>query len=257
MTDDGPVLGANANRRLVTPKPLIVRGESISSLSYGQIWHLLDVVSPSPYTPVADGHLGRITLGDYNVLVIPDGGSGLARRLGEKTIEDVKRWVQDGGTVIALGGTAAWASRTLLELEVEEPEDERKPVSELSWEERRDRHVHDRVPGVMLSATVDTTHPLAAGMDEWLGIIKRNARTLPVGKDGSVVARFDETPVVGGTISEQNADRIAGTPYVTHHRLGQGAVICFSDDPTFRGFQHEGNRLFLNAVLLGPSVGGR
>lgn len=254
MTDDGPVLGADANKRLIVPKPILLRGQSTSSLSFGQIWHLFDSVSPAPYTPVNDTALSGIDLDAYNLLIIPDGGSGLAERLGEKTIEDVKRWVNDGGTLLALGGTAAWASRTLLGLEIEEPEDERRPTSELSWEERRDRHVHDRVPGVMLSATIDGTHPLSAGMDDWVGIIKRNARVLPVGDNGSVVARFDEAPVVGGVISDDNANLVGGSPYVTHHRLGSGSVICFSDDPTFRGFQHEGMRLFLNAVMLGPSL---
>ena len=87
-------------------------------------------------------------------------------------------------------------------------------------------------------------------------MIKRGADTLDVGENGYVVARYapSETLVVGGAISDENAEAIAGTPFVTHHRMGRGNVICFNEDITMRGFNHAAMRLLMNAITLGSSM---
>ena len=112
----------------------------------------------------------------------------------------------------------------------------------------------DRIPGSALRVTVDKSHPLAAGVPEWLGVVKRGRSILSVQDNGYVVARYDDDPHLGGVLSDRHAERIGGTPAVTHHRVGSGVVICFSDDVTFRGFQHGATRLLLNAICYGPSL---
>ncbi len=256
MTDDGPVLGANSNRWLDPPNVMLLRDSPISSLSYGQIWHLLDLEMPVPYTAVNVGDVRRADLDSYNVIVVPH-GRRLSGALGSSTVEDINDWVRSGGTLVAVGGGAGWANSAILDLdeadENDEESEERPPQSELTWEQRQDRRVEDRIPGATLSAAIDATHPFAAGAGEWVGIIKRGGRTIPVRDSGAVVARFDESPRVAGAISERNARRIGGTPYMTHHSHGRGNVICLADDPTLRGFQHHPTRLLLNAIIYGPT----
>jgi hypothetical protein len=257
LTEDGPALGANRNRRFVHPKVVLVRGEPTSSNSFGQMWHLLDLAAPIPYSPVNVESLGRIDLDEYNVIVVPDAGrlSGAVSSSMQETLRD---WVRAGGVIVATGGSAAWASRAILDLESPDDDstesEEDGPLSDLTWEERRDRSITERVPGTSLRVTVDTTHPLAAGVPSWLGVIKRGRRLLPVSDAGFVVARFDEQPRIGGVISEKNEERLAQTPLMTHHRLGRGSVICLSEDVTFRGFQHASMRLLLNAIVYGPGL---
>jgi len=257
MSSVGWVLGANHNGLFELPKVLLLRDSPTSAYSYGQHWHLLDIESPLPYTPVNVDALAGVDLEEYNVIVVPEAWGNLSDALGERVVEEIESWVREGGVVVASGGSSWWASRTLLELEPEpeqEQADEEPTPNELTWEERRQRSVRDRIPGAMLSASVDMTHPLSAGVRDWLGVIKRRDDPLPVAENGYVVARFDAEPRIGGAISEANQDRLGGTPFVTHHSMGRGAVICFSDDITFRGFNHAAMRLLLNAIAFGPSL---
>ncbi len=264
MTESGPVLGANANRFMTLPSVALLRGSGTSSLSFGQIWHLLDHASPMAHTLLDIDRLGWVDLDEYNVLILPHAGGGFATALGRSNAERIEQWVRDGGTLIALGGTATWANRTLLELDRgaeidedaidEELDEERPPLSELTREERRDRSVEDRIPGATLAVDLDRTHPLSAGAGAWIGLIKRGGRTLDVRDSAEVVGRFAEAPRLNGSISERNQLRLANTPAITIHPLGRGKVISFVEDPTLRGFNHAPARLLLNAIIFGPSL---
>lgn len=257
FSDSGPVLGANANARLVMPRVLLLASEPASSLSFGEIWNLLDNQCPIPHTRVTTETLARADLREYDAIVIPAAFS-LDAALGESGVSRLKDWVRAGGCLIATDDSARWASRAVLDLKDEaEPKDERPKPSTLSYEARRERSIEDRVPGTLFRVDVDQSHPLSAGAPEWVGVIMRTSQALPVSDTGYVVARFAEAPHIGGPASERNIGRLAGKPFLTHHRLGRGAVVCFADDVTLRGFNHASARLLLNAIVFGPSLPGR
>jgi hypothetical protein len=46
--------------------------------------------------------------------------------------------------------------------------------------------------------------------------------------------------------------QLAGKPYVLYQSSGEGHMIAFTDDPNFRAMCPAVQRLFLNAMLLGP-----
>jgi len=256
MTQVGHVLGANDNWLAENSKALLLRGSPMSSYSFGQIWHLLDVEQPTPYVPVNADAFGRVDLEEFNVIVLPEAWGSMERALGEGGVERMKSWIRDGGTLVAVGSSAFWASDSILGIEGEEAseeDEEEAPANEKTFEQRREEANEQNMPGPMTKAAVDTTHPLATGVNEWVGVIKRARRPLPVAEDGFVIARFEEDPFVGGYMSEEMRDRLGGTPFVTHHRHGRGKVICFSDDITIRGFMHAPMRLLMNAITLGPS----
>lgn len=254
ITEVGPVLGANANRRLTLPKVALLRGSPTSSLSYGHIWHLLDVESPIPYSSINIDDFGRIDLDRYNVIIVPEARGNV---LSSAHTERLNEWVRSGGTIIAVGSSSAWASRALLELRAtgSSDDDDEGPLSELTFEQRRERGIENRVPGATIRASLDVTHPLTSGMNsqDWVGIIKRGMGTLPIRDNGFVIARFDEDGRIAGSISLENVQRLAGTPMMTQHRHGRGSVICLVEDPTMRGFQHHPMRLLLNAIVYGPT----
>ena len=275
---EGPALGNNANMRFITPRVALLRGGGVSSLSFGHTWHMLDVRWPAPHTVLEATELRRVDWDDYNVLVLPSARS-LSSTFDGGALDALKEWVRGGGTVVAIGGSAAWASTELLGMERDEnvggddgddegddddgeaDEDDEEEAFRMTYAERRDRRVENRVPGALLAAEIDTTHPLAAGMDGRVGFHVFSGRPLPVEDDGYVVARFMETsdggsPRIGGSISEENLSKLAGTPAVTQHRMGGGAVVCFASDPTNRGMNRAGMRLLMNAILLSPSNAG-
>ena len=123
----------------------------------------------------------------------------------------------------------------------------------MTYEQRREQSTEQRIPGAQVQVHVDQTHPLSVGAQASYGVLKRGDHILPVGDSGYVVARFADELLLGGVMSDENAEQIAGTPFMTDHRLGRGRVICFSEDLTFRGFQHGPMRLLLNAIIYGAS----
>ncbi len=273
LTSDGPVLGAAGNPLFRAPRVLLLRGSPASSLSFGQIWHLLDMQMPFPHTIIEADDLSRTILDEHTVVIIPDGGGH-----SESATELLRTWVRGGGTLIAAGGGAAsWAANSIAEVRAaaaDRPPAERAApdrtegeaggrrdsgrtsLLQRTFQERSERANIGRIPGPMLAADLDVTHPLAVGVGEWIGVIKRGGGTLAMSDSGYVVARFGEPAVIGGIISEENANRIAGEPAVSHHRVGSGAVICFSDDPTIRGFNIHASRLLMNAIVFGPVLSG-
>jgi len=279
----GPALGNNANRRFITPNIVLAAGSPLSSLSFGHTWHMLDHVSPTPHTVVNIDDLGSVDWNSVNVLILPSGNVG--RSITGSTLDSLQSWVRSGGTVIALQNSARWASSSLVGLSGNEnTEDDDSPVADMPWdttdrtpadqlhtltyEQRRARSVDRRVPGALLSADVDLTHPLAAGLDPVLGFHVYSGSPLPVGNSGYVLARFGAftatddldsqsfAPRIAGAISPSNLQRLAGKPAITHHSVGRGNVICFISDPTNRGMNHAGMRALLNTILLGPSMSG-
>ena len=278
----GPAIGNNANRRFMPSKIVLASGSPLSSLSFGHTWHMLDHVSPTDYTAVNVDRLSGVDWEDVNVLVLPSGR--LSSAISGGTLEALQGWVRSGGTVVAVNQAARWASSELVGLESDEnveadseaeppswdttDQTESSDVHTLTFAEREARGVDRRVPGALLAAHIDTTHPLAAGLPDKVGFHMFSGSPLPVGSGGYVLARFAEftptddiesqtlSPRIGGSISPSNLMRLSGQPAVTHHRVGRGNVICFASDPTNRGMNHAGMRVLLNAIQLGPSMSG-
>ncbi len=99
---DLPDLGGQHFALLEAPRVAVLARTPVSPYSYGEIWHLLDheMGLRASYIDVAD--LGGSDLRRYNVLVIPDGGAAWAEH-----IPAIKAWVEAGGTLIAIGDSAA------------------------------------------------------------------------------------------------------------------------------------------------------
>jgi len=259
LTSAGPVLGTNENGIAKAPRIALLRGEPTDPYSFGELWWFLDEAYGIPYTTINVDSFARVDLDDYNVLVVPSLWGSMDSALGESGAEEIREWVRGGGTLVTLGSSSNWAERSVLRLDEEEEKDEESDEeevreSDLSFEEREARGVDRRVPGSMLAAGVDTTHPLAAGAPAWVGSVKRSGDALTVTDDVFVVARYDENPLVSGHLSEERRAEIAGTPMMAHHAMGRGHVVLIDESVTIRGFQRGVVRLVMNAMLYGPTL---
>ena len=72
----------------------------------------------------------------------------------------------------------------------------------------------------------------------------------------TVVRLADEEDLrLSGLLWPEARERLALTAYATVESVGRGQIILFATDPTQRMWLPGMQRLFLNAVLLGPGMG--
>ncbi|RKY22139.1 MAG: hypothetical protein DRQ55_02010 [Planctomycetota bacterium] len=108
---DGADLGGGHFGLLTRPRVAMVSGDPVHTDAFGHLWHVLDTRLGVPVSFLEAGELSYTDLRPYNVLVLPP-GSPVGRHA-----EALGRWVDGGGTLIAVGGAAgAVASSELSEV---------------------------------------------------------------------------------------------------------------------------------------------
>jgi putative intracellular protease/amidase len=260
-TEEGMALGSD-NVSLVTPNRVaVLYGEPCSSLSYGWMAHLFEQRLRYPFTPVWTRMVGDVDLRRYDVLVIPGGKAAeWTAALGD-SLGRLKAWVEQGGTLIAIGGAAQalakkgrdWTScRIVRDLQQPEgadpaakPEDEppvpadRKPV---------------RVAGAALRVMLDRHHWATLGFGEQSHVLCSSDLLLTPSLEGRNVATYapEESLVKAGLVWERMRPVLPGKAYLVDETRGRGHVLLFAEDPNQRGYWDVTSRLFANAVLFAP-----
>jgi len=105
--DEGPDLGGRHFIQLSKPRVGLFGGSGVDFTSYGSIWHLFDRVVGLPLSLLDAGSRFGLDLRDYNVLILPD-TFGPAEGLLKPLLDDLKPWVRNGGTLIAVGSSAVY-----------------------------------------------------------------------------------------------------------------------------------------------------
>jgi hypothetical protein len=104
-------LGGGEFRLLERPRIALVGGYPASAYTFGTCWHLLDSQFGVRTTLLDVTSLPNADLDKYNVLVLPDvWGDAMTynRVLGNAGVKKLKTWVDAGGTLIAMGNSAAF-----------------------------------------------------------------------------------------------------------------------------------------------------
>ncbi|HUU83649.1 MAG TPA: M14 metallopeptidase family protein [Phycisphaerae bacterium] len=118
LSEKGPDLGGNRFRLLQPPRVAVASQWPISASSFGSTWFALDQRLGLRASPINVQRLGQIDLRRYNVLILPHcwDPAPLGAVLDVKTIGKIKAWVESGGTLIALGSSAAFVAGKELKL---------------------------------------------------------------------------------------------------------------------------------------------
>ena len=204
--------------------------------------------------------------GRFDVLVLPDGAmpdSGRREedsqpdslsvpaeyraRLGrvtlQTTVPQLRQFVEAGGTIIAVGASTSIGRYAGLPLANHLVEDGRPLPSSKYY-----------VPGSVLQIRIDTTRPLASGMDERADAFLDNSPVFDlepaaIGMGARPVAWFDtERPLRSGWAWGQRylKDGVA----VVEAEVGKGKLYLFGPEILNRGQSHGTFKLFFNGIYL-------
>nr|MCS5624769.1 M14 family metallopeptidase [Candidatus Neomarinimicrobiota bacterium] len=111
--------------------------------------------------------------------------------------------------------------------------------------------------GMLMKAYLDKEHWLSFGCGEYVIPMVNTSVALVSDEHVATVARFAEEDKlrVSGLLWPEARQRWAETVFATREGYGNGQIILFATDPNFRGYFHNTERMFLNALLLGPGMG--
>jgi hypothetical protein len=266
----GSSFGSNATRTLRLPRIVLAWDQPASSYSAGWARYVLERRYGLPVTVVRGSSLGRLTLSEYDVLVLPSGNwSGV---VGDALEQRLRTWLSEGGTLITLAEASRWAARagllaTSTELRGGAPEfgegspgvgrtapvaaQPIDPVASLA----PTRESPEPTPGAILNLTLDRGHWLAAGTDGRIGVMVEGSRvfsplTLDRGTNVGRYAGLDDL-VASGIVWAEAHPQLAHKAYLMHQPAGRGQIIAFAEDPNYRSYAEASQLLFVNAVLLG------
>jgi len=218
-------------------------------------------------TIVRAGSLGSAVLANHDVIVFP--GGDYSEVVDEGLIEDLRDWMEDGGTLVTLANATVWATRAELlsttaerrggrpagEEEPPTPETPDQPIVYLQQIVPEDE-APEAVPGSVLRVVLDQEHWLSAGTDGEIGVLVEGSRVFSPLRldDGTNVGRYAELDslVLSGVVWEEARPQLASKAFLMHEPVGDGHLIAFAEDPNYRAYTEATALLFMNAILLGP-----
>lgn len=257
LTPSGIDLGSNNFENLREPKVAMIGGSGVNSYEVGEVWHLLDQRYHMPLSIIDQSSLGGTDLERYNVLVMTGYGYG---RLSSGTVEEIKRWVRRGGTLIVLKQAINWAKQNgLADVEFVEDEEEDDEMKERRpYIKQGPDSGAEVIGGSIFHAKLDLTHPIAYGYNnEEITVFRNSTIFMEPGENPySTPVIYTEEPLASGYISDENLEKMKNTASVVVSRSGGGRVIAMTDNPNFRAFWYGTNKLFANAIFFGHTISG-
>ncbi|MCL5289008.1 MAG: M14 family metallopeptidase, partial [Acidobacteria bacterium] len=133
--EEGINLGSSYVGYVEPPKIAMAWNEPVSSTSAGWTRYVLEQQYGLRVTLIRGASLRGADLNKYNVLILPN-GFGYADRVGDGGAQNIKGWVQRGGTLITFGEASRWLTdekvgllATSREFRSGKPEREEKPAA--------------------------------------------------------------------------------------------------------------------------------
>jgi hypothetical protein len=177
------------------------------------------------------GWLGRVTL--------------------SKTVPELKKFVDNGGTIVTIGSSTSLGYHLGLPIRNALVETVNGTTRELP----REKYY---VPGSILEARIDNTQPLAFGMDGKALVFYDESpafRLLPeaAAKGVTPIAWYDSpTPLRSGWAwGQQYLDQAVS---IVEAPVGKGHVVLFGNEVLWRGQPHGTFKMFFNSIYYGSAT---
>jgi hypothetical protein len=226
------------------PQVAVIGSYEAASVAVGDLWHLMDQHYLIPLSILPSEGIAGLDLDRYNVLFV----TAAHNSLSASAVAKVRSWVERGGTLVTLEQGHQFLRRMGLDgLKTKSQKlDTDIPYSQVATATRA-----QSIPGVILEAGIDPSHPLCWGYKE---------ERLPVFKNNTIMFEPLEnrlrTPLIhskevllSGNMLPRLQTMLADTPVAVITALGSGRVISFSIDPSFRAVWYGTSKLTANAIF--------
>lgn len=263
--DSGMDLASRSSQPVNQPKAALLVDEPFNYYTAGQIWFLMEQWSDYGISRLRLNTFKNIALDKYEVLILPDHWGQLSTHLDSAQVDKLQNWVQAGGTLIATGNSARYLTKdrsgfteiTLVQ-EVDKAETDSgriDPEAYTTYAARDDSSGLRRIPGTALKGVLDTTHPLAFGLDNRTYVLKFGGDALLPNKNWQAVGYFSKNEnnlLASGYISKSNKQKLAGNAFAGVLSIGRGRVVLLMENMQYRMFWVNNARLMQNAIMLLP-----
>ena len=242
---DGIDLGSNHFRRISKKKIALLVGDGFSAYDCGEIWHLFDTRYSIKLTKLDVRNLSSANISDYSTIIMPS-----SRGLNSKNSDKIKKWIENGGTLIAYKNSLKWVEKNnLVEYNFKETE---RTAKNISFEEKRNYFGSQAIGGAIFEANIDRTHPINFGFkNNSISLFRNSTLFIEADKDSyNNPIRYSEKPLLSGYISENNLNNLKSTVPLKINKLNKGKIISITDNTNFRAFWYGTNKLLVNAIYF-------
>ena len=176
---------------------------------------------------------------NYDVLIFVDDG----RPEVLSAIPRLRKFMEDGGTVLAIGGSTVLGDRSGL------------PIVDALGGLGPGKFY---IPGSVLEARVDNTHPLAFGMGDKADFFVNQSPAFKLDGDAEArgvraVAWYDSpTPLRSGWAWGQQY--LEGAAAVVDATVGRGKLFLYGPEVLFRSQSHGTFKLLFNGIYYGHAL---
>ncbi len=204
----------------------------------------------------APARFGGGGAGEPDASTIPaEWRSKLGRVTVAKTVPQLKRFLEDGGTVLTIGSSTALGYHLNL------------PIVNALTERMQNGTIRPLpgekfyVPGSILRVAVDNDHPLARGMERTADVFFENSPAFRLEPDAPLkgvkaVAWYDSAkPLRSGWAWGQHY--LEGSAAVIDAAVGRGRLFLYGPEIAFRSQPHGTYKLLFNGIYLGGLQGTR
>jgi hypothetical protein len=248
---NGIDLGSRDFEALKKQKVAIIVGDGVRSYDAGEIWHLFDTRYAMRLTKLDLSYLSRVDLSTYTDIILP---SFYGNAIDKRSMENLKEWVKDGGTLIGYKDVAKWFNTNeFMKLEFKT---DTLVAKNIAFDQKQDFRGAQVTGGAIFETKLDRSHPINFGYKNDNLALFRNTNIFirPDADSYNNPITYTNDPLLSGYISEENLELIKNSVPFQVQSLGKGKVIAFTDNTNFRAFWYGTNKLLMNAIFFGEHM---
>ena len=256
FSDNGTDFGSPDIKLAPKQRIALLKGNEVSSLSYGSLWHFFETQLKYPVTSIHVNDFSHSVLESFDVLILPE--TYYWRELNEDGIQVLKNWIKKGGKIIAIGESVGLfddkkefgISQNEMETISENSENSLKEKL-LAYDQREINDLRNTITGSVYKVTIDSTHPMAFGYSKTYYSLKQGSESYQLIDDGFNIGYIDENAIsVAGFSGEIAKNNLKNSLVFGEKRLGAGSIIYMVDDIMFRSFWENGKLFLVNAIFF-------